>query len=52
MLKGGLQLQLCFSDAPAAAAARLLPRGVISASVLMLGETQAMPFKLLDRGAG
>lgn len=43
MLEGGLQMQLCFSDAAAAAAeARLLTRGVISASVLMLGKTQAL----------
>lgn len=37
MLKDGLQQQMCFSDA-AVGAARLLPRGVISASVLMLGK--------------
>lgn len=45
MLEGGLQMQLCFSDAAVAAAAaeaRLLTRGVISASVLMLGKTQAL----------
>lgn len=42
MLDGGLQLQLCFSDDAAAAAARWLTRGVISASVLMLGKTPAL----------
>lgn len=54
MLKGGLQLQMCFSDAAAPddedeeegdedVEARLLPQSVISASCW--GETHALSFK-------